>query len=121
MGWEYWRLKFGNNKKGNAYTEATLGMAIIILEVAATVICAVIRMKYLRSSLPEHVGRAWLMLGVAILMLLGVLAWGANKYLSHRKEALARAEHFYNPKRPPFTDLPDVEPVAADSLEGTDR
>ena len=120
MGWEYWRLKYGNNKKGNAYTEATLGMAIIILEVAATVICAVIRMKYLRGSVPEHVGRAWLMLGVAIVMLIGVLLWGANKYLSHRKEALARAEHFYNPLQRKFTDLPDEEIIQEDAAEGTE-
>ena len=108
MGWEYWRLKYGNNKKGNAYTEATLGMAIIILEIAATIVCAVIRMNYLHNNQPENVGRAWLMLSAALLMLAGVCLWGVKKYTSHRKEALARAERFYNPRQRSFTDLPDL-------------
>ena len=98
-------------------------MAIIILEIAATIVCVITRMKYLQGSLPEHVSRAWLMLGVAIVLLIGVLAWGANKYLTHRKEALARAEHFYNPLKRKFTDLPDEEIgeelIEAASAEGT--
>ena len=111
LGWEYWRLKYGNNKKGNGYTEATLGMAIIIIELAATVICAAVRMRYLRDSLPERVGLAWLMLGISITFLLVILVWGANKYLSHRKQALARAEQFYNPQQRQYSDLPDVEGI----------
>ncbi|MBR5429237.1 MAG: hypothetical protein IK116_01785 [Firmicutes bacterium] len=107
MGWEYWRLKFGNNKKGNAYTEATLGMAIIVLEVAATIVCAVIRMKYLRQYQPERVGRAWLMLGVALALLALVCLWGARQYGSRRKQAAARADRFYNPHNILYTDLPD--------------
>jgi len=115
MGWEYWRLKCGNNKKGNAYTEATLGMAIIVLEIAATIVCASVRMKYLHNSFPEHVTRAWLMLGVSLLLLALVCTWGARKYLSRRKAAGHRAELYYNPYGLVYSDLPD-----APDAEGAD-
>lgn len=111
MGWEYWRLKFGNNKKGNAYTEATLGVIIIVLEIVVTVICAFTRMKYLQENMQEHVGRAWLLLGISVGILLPVLAWGANKYLSRSKQAKLRAEHFYNPQHRDYSDRPDVKGV----------
>ena len=123
MGWEYWRLKFGNNKKGNAYTEATLGVIIIVLEIVVTVICAITRMKYLQDNLsynqmhnpavplPDHVGRAWLLLGISICILLPVLAWGANKYISRSKQAKDRAEDFYNPQHREYSDRPDVKGV----------
>ena len=109
MGWEYWRLKCGNNKKGNAYTEATLGMAIIILEVAVTVICCCIRMRFLHQNQPDHVVRAWLMLCIALAMLIGVIVWGVRKYVPARKAAAARAELFYNPRKMNYSDLPDVD------------
>ena len=36
------------------------------------------------------------------------------------KEALARAEHFYNPLQRKFTDIPDEEIVQDDTAAGTE-
>ncbi len=107
LGWEYWRLKCGNNKKGNGFTEATLSVAIILLEVLVTVFCAGIRMHYLRESLPANCPRAWLMLGVSLLFLAVICVWGLRQYLKRHGKATERAELFYNPEGKPFSDLPE--------------
>lgn len=97
LGWEYWRVKYGNAQKGNAFAEVSFTFIIIFVDIVVSILCAIIRLDYIRTTIgnPDIFIRGVCFIASAAVVFLLVCGWSAYQILCRRKNADRKVDNIY--------------------------